>query len=123
MDSTNIALTFIHDNPETALSAVLNVAVHDILHTEHPFSAGAETSCGALQELLHTSEQLSSSLNVYLSGPVSNTRLVSLLKQHSDLVNSLHNVKMIFTIFLFISSQWYSQGGKSTKPSKRCEKG
>ncbi|KAJ4468289.1 hypothetical protein J3R30DRAFT_1695143 [Lentinula aciculospora] len=78
--------------PETLLSTIQNFKVYDGLpsNVTHPFAASAETSCGILQDIIQASDQLANSLNQYLQADLTNTKLVSLLRQQASLSRSLH---------------------------------
>ncbi|KIK68860.1 hypothetical protein GYMLUDRAFT_255495 [Collybiopsis luxurians FD-317 M1] len=78
--------------PETVLSTIQNFPVYEGLSSNvtHPFAESAETSCGVLQDIIQASDQLVNSLNQYLAADLTNTKLVSLLRQQASLSRSLH---------------------------------
>ncbi|KAJ6603126.1 hypothetical protein B0H10DRAFT_648335 [Mycena sp. CBHHK59/15] len=78
-------------SPPTLLSTVQKFKAQALpSHAVHPFSKSAESSCTVLQDLIQSTAQLSSSLDVYLAMPLSNPKLVSLLRQQSALSHTLH---------------------------------
>ncbi|KAF9059782.1 hypothetical protein BDP27DRAFT_1340716 [Rhodocollybia butyracea] len=76
--------------PETLLSTIQNFQVYEGLSSSHPFDSSAEKSCGVLQDIVQATDQLVNSLNQYLSADLTNTKLVSLLRQQATLSRSLH---------------------------------
>ena len=89
------------DPPATLLALVQKFRSLEGLgnRVDHPFASSFETSTAVLQELLHDSHQLSHSLAVHSSAPVSNPKLVSILRQHGTLLQSSHVVSSFF-VFL-----------------------
>ncbi|RDB24907.1 hypothetical protein Hypma_008046 [Hypsizygus marmoreus] len=77
---------------ETLLSTTQPFRRHNVLpaNVSHPFVSSAEESCARLQELINTADQLANSLSLYLAIPVSNPKLVSLLRQHSSILHKAH---------------------------------
>ncbi|KAJ7590744.1 hypothetical protein C8J56DRAFT_541069 [Mycena floridula] len=59
-------------------------------HVTHLFASSAEDVCALLEEIIHTTDQVSNSLNEYLAMPLSNPKLVSIMRQHSGLLRTLH---------------------------------
>ena len=80
---------------EILLSATQSLQKHGTLPLDvvHPFASSAEESCTALHELISATDQLANSLNLYSSRTVSNPKLVSLLRQHSSIANTLYQVR------------------------------
>ena len=59
----------------------------------HPFASTAPDSCVLLQDLINTSDQISRSLGICDSSiPWTNTKVVSLLRQHSSIEFSAFSV-------------------------------
>ncbi|KAF8891714.1 hypothetical protein BD779DRAFT_1437561 [Infundibulicybe gibba] len=50
----------------------------------HPFATSIEESCNTLQNLIHATSQVSDSLSTYLTTPLSDPKLISLLHQKSQ---------------------------------------
>ncbi|KAJ7668419.1 hypothetical protein DFH06DRAFT_1181631 [Mycena polygramma] len=78
-------------SPPTLLSTVQRFKA-SALPTDgaHPFSPSAEASCTLLANLIQTAGQLSSSLDSYLAMPLTNPKLVSLLRQQASISQTLH---------------------------------
>ncbi|KAF8971056.1 hypothetical protein BDZ97DRAFT_1787474 [Flammula alnicola] len=71
---------------QTLLSSLEIFQKHDVFpqHAVHPFATAAPESCGLLQDLINTTEQLSHSLQTYESSTQwTNPKLVSLMRQHT----------------------------------------
>lgn len=87
---------------QTLLSSIqtlrAKINVDDALpaRAAHQFSASSQDSCALLQDLIQTTHELSHSLNTYMSTPISNPKLVSLLRQQSSISSSLHAVRISF---------------------------
>ncbi|KAJ7209620.1 hypothetical protein GGX14DRAFT_452261 [Mycena pura] len=78
-------------SPPTLLSTVQSFKTHAFPpNGNHAFSPPAEETCAALTSLIQTSEQLSTSLDSYQTMPLSNPKLVSLLRQQASISQSLH---------------------------------
>ncbi|KAJ7124939.1 hypothetical protein C8R44DRAFT_668822 [Mycena epipterygia] len=78
-------------SPPTLLSTVQTFKAHALpTNAAHPFSTSAEKSCTMLATLIQTAGQLSSSLDSYLAMPLTNPKLVSLLRQQASISQTLH---------------------------------
>ncbi|KAK7057414.1 hypothetical protein R3P38DRAFT_3252526 [Favolaschia claudopus] len=78
-------------SPQTLLSTVQRFKAHALPTSDaHPFSPSAEASCTMLANLIQTAGQLSSSLDSYLTVPLTNPKLVSLLRQQASISQTLH---------------------------------
>ncbi|KAJ7497097.1 hypothetical protein FB451DRAFT_1210047 [Mycena latifolia] len=78
-------------SPPTLLSTVHGFKAHTLpTNAAHPFSPSAEAACTMLATLIQTTGQVSSSLDSYLSMPLTNPKLVSLLRQQASISQSLH---------------------------------
>ncbi|KAF7362076.1 hypothetical protein MVEN_00553200 [Mycena venus] len=79
------------NSPPTLLSTVQRFKAHALPTSgAHPFSPSAEASCTMLANLIQTAGQLSSSLDSYLAMPLTNPKLVSLLRQQASISQTLH---------------------------------
>ncbi|KAJ7287378.1 hypothetical protein C8J57DRAFT_1430963 [Mycena rebaudengoi] len=78
--------------PPTLLSTVQKFKVQALPSdgSLHPFSPSAEASCTLLQDLIQTTAQLTSSLDSYSTMPLSNPKLVNMLRQQASMSNTLH---------------------------------
>ncbi|KAJ6558539.1 hypothetical protein DFH09DRAFT_1037086 [Mycena vulgaris] len=77
--------------PPTLLSTVQGSKAHTLpTNGAHPFSPSAEASCTMLATLIQTTRQLSNSLDSYLAMPLTNPKLVSLLRQQASISHTLH---------------------------------
>ncbi|KAF7375971.1 hypothetical protein MSAN_00011700 [Mycena sanguinolenta] len=75
----------------TLLSALQRFKSHALPTSgAHPFSPSAEESCTMLVNLIQTAGQLSSSLDSYLAMPLTNQKLISLLRQQASISQMLH---------------------------------
>ncbi|KAJ7690619.1 hypothetical protein B0H17DRAFT_935787 [Mycena rosella] len=78
-------------SPSTLLSTLQGFKAHALpTDAAHPFSPSAEASCTMLATLIQTAGQLSSSLDSYLAMPLTNPKLVSLLRQQASISQTLH---------------------------------
>ncbi|KAJ7755727.1 hypothetical protein DFH07DRAFT_743050 [Mycena maculata] len=78
-------------SPPTLLSTIQRFKTNELpTHAAHPFSPSAEASCTMLANLIQTTGQLSSSLDSYLAMPLTNPKLVSLLRQQASISQTLH---------------------------------
>jgi hypothetical protein len=108
------------DTPSTLSSVVQKFQSLEKLpsHVHHPFATDSGESSVLLQDLVHASDQLSHSLNIYLSTQISNPKLVSILRQHGAISQSLHTV--IFSLRLKATPHpdinTCSQNERSIKP-------
>lgn len=59
----------------------------------HPFASGSEDSCAYLKQLVQAADQITHSLNGYLTLPWSQPKLISLLRQQSSLTSTIRTVK------------------------------
>src|SRR5882762_7505129 len=78
----------------TLLSTIQQFTAHDVLQssTTHPFAASSEDSISTLRDMIHATNQLSHSLNLYSSISLANPKLVSILRQQTAISNSLYLV-------------------------------
>jgi hypothetical protein len=113
-----VELVFVQMLPQTLLSTIQRYQRHNLLplNVTHPFASSAEESYAVLQDLTHTADQLVNSLNIYASTPLSNPKLVSLLRQHSSIAHTSHQVRLLFVnaFFLFIYLR-HRQADQSTQ--------
>jgi len=66
----------------------------------HPFASNAPKTCNLLQDLINTSEQISTSLRLYeASAQWTNPKLVSLLRQHATIEHTAYTVSRLFIGF------------------------
>ncbi|KAG6811992.1 hypothetical protein H0H92_004957 [Tricholoma furcatifolium] len=77
--------------PPTLFSNIQKFERHDQfpLQPSHPFATSAEQSCSQLQDLIDAADQLAHSLNAYSTASFSNPKLLSLLRQHLKVDESL----------------------------------
>ena len=108
--------------PPTLQSALHPFTASDALPSEptHPFS-NAEKPWSTLNDIFAATSRISESLNAYLSFPLENTKLTSLLRQHTTASHSLNLVR----IFLSTSLHPHSltivrQNTMLARPSKLC---
>lgn len=87
--------------PPTLQSTLHPFTAPDALPSEptHPFSS-AEKPWSRLNDIFTATSRISESLNAYLSFPLENTKLASLLRQHTAASHSLHLVRMFLLNFL-----------------------
>ncbi|KAF8626820.1 hypothetical protein AX15_004654 [Amanita polypyramis BW_CC] len=78
--------------PDTLFSKVQIFDNHDAFppNVTHPFSSGAEDTCALLQDLIHATHQVSTSINAHAPISPSNQKLVSALRQYSAIAHTLH---------------------------------
>ncbi|KAK2467821.1 hypothetical protein APHAL10511_000116 [Amanita phalloides] len=78
--------------PDTLISKIQEFDNHDVFSPDitHPFSTGVEETSTLLQNLIHTTHQISTSINAYASTSFSNQKLVSALRQYSIIAQTLH---------------------------------
>ena len=89
------------------LSTIQRYQRHNLLplNVTHPFASSAEASYALLQDLTLTADQLVNSLNIYAAPLLSNPKLVSLLRQHSSIIYTSHQVRptvsySVYAIFI-----------------------
>jgi hypothetical protein len=58
----------------------------------HPFASKGNASCGILKDLIDATNHLSNSLSVYSSVDWTNEKLISLLRQNSNISQQLYTV-------------------------------
>ena len=78
----------------TILSVVQEFGSHDAFPSQsmHPFSAEPASSIAMLRELGNMTAQISSSLSALSTLPMANTKLFSLLKQHTTIAHTVNDV-------------------------------
>ena len=87
--------------PPTLQSVLHPFTASDALPPEptHPFS-NAEKPWSTLNDIFAATSRISESLNAYLPFPLENTKLTSLLRQHTTASRSLNIVRTFLFIFL-----------------------
>lgn len=83
-------------SPQKTLSSALEEIQtnHNISpQKNHPFASGSEDSCAYLKQLVQAADQITHSLNGYLTLPWSQPKLISLLRQQSSLTSTIRTVK------------------------------
>jgi len=82
------------DPAATLLSTIQQFTAHDVLQFPpiHPFAASSENSTGILQDMIQATAQVSHSLNLHSSIPLTNPKLVSILRQQAAISHTLHLV-------------------------------
>jgi hypothetical protein len=85
--------------PPTLQSTLHPFTASDALPSEptHPFS-NAEKPWSTLNDIFAATSRISESLNAYLSFPLENTKLTSLLRQHTTASHYLNIVRTFVTI-------------------------
>jgi hypothetical protein len=78
----------------TLLSTIQPFTAHHVLQSPaiHPFAASSEDSSGILHDMIQATNQLSHSLNLLSSVPLTNPKLVSNLRQQIAISHNLHLV-------------------------------
>lgn len=105
----------------TLLSTVQRFKSHDFLqkNANHPFAASFENSAAQLQNLIQATDQLSHSLNLHSSIPLSNPKLISILRQEAAISHTVHLVRSTrLKSQLFLAKISASQTKASDKQSK-----
>ena len=108
--------------PPTLQSALHPFTASDALPSEptHPFS-NAEKPWSTLNDIFAATSRISESLNAYLSFPLENTKLTSLLRQHTAASHSLNIVRTSLSIFLNAHSLTIVRQNKMlARPSRLC---
>ena len=87
--------------PETILSAVHGVttALSTYIPELHPFAESHDNESAVLphlKDILSTTSLISIALSSHSSLPVSDPKLVSLMRQHAALTHELNTVSLIF---------------------------
>lgn len=84
---------------ETLLSLVQKFTAHDVLQADpepqnlHQFASGSsEPPAAILRDILEASTVLTNSLTAYLGLPITDPKLVSILRQYGALSHGLHTV-------------------------------
>jgi len=67
----------------------------------HSFASGSEDSCAYLKQLAQATDQITHSLNGYLTSPWSQPKLISLLRQQSSLTSTIRIVKHLVILDSF----------------------
>ena len=78
----------------TLLSKIQPFTAFDVLQSPatHPFATSSEDSTVILHDLIQATTQLSHSLDLHSSIPLTNPKLVSILRQQSAISHTLHLV-------------------------------
>ncbi|KAF9445919.1 hypothetical protein P691DRAFT_777244 [Macrolepiota fuliginosa MF-IS2] len=79
---------------QKTLSSVLeDIQAHNDIPSEknHPFASGSEDSYAFLQQIAQAADQVSNSLNAYISLPWAQPKLISLLRQQSNLTGTMRS--------------------------------
>ena len=110
--------------PPTLQSTLHPFTASDALPSEptHPFS-NAEKPWSTLNDIFTATSRISESLNAYLSFPLENTKLTSLLRQHTSASHSLNFVRTFAPIFLdALPLIVVRQNKMLARPSRLCER-
>ena len=108
--------------PPTLQSTLHPFTASDALPSEptHPFS-NAEKPWSTLNDIFAATSRISESLNAYLAFPLENTKLTSLLRQHTTASHSLNLVRTLLSISLHPHSLTIvRQNTMLARPSKLC---
>ena len=107
---------------QTLLSTIQRYQRHNLLppNVTHPFASSAEESYALLQDLTHTTDQLVNSLNIFASAPLSNPKLVSLLRQYSSIAHTSHQVRLLFSKTFLLYLLESSTGRPEHAGNRRC---
>ena len=111
--------------PPTLQSALHPFTASDALPSEptHPFS-NAEKPWSTLNDIFAATSRISESLNAYLSFPLENTKLTSLLRQHTAASHSLNLVRtFLFPRCAFSHHCQAEQNARETVQALRTEIG
>jgi len=72
---------------------------HDVSPQKtHSFTSRSEDSCAHLKQLAQAADQITHSLNGYLTLPWSQPKLISLLRQQSSLTSTIRIVKHLIIL-------------------------
>ncbi len=80
------------------LSSVQNLATQEGLSptsTVHPFSESPEETLTSLRGIVNATNQISHSLNTHLSLTMSDSKVLSLFRQYTTIINNVHVVRFI----------------------------
>jgi len=107
---------------KTLFSALEDIRTnHDVSPQKtHSFASGSEDSCAHLKQLAQAADQITHSLNGYLTLPWSQPKLISLLRQQSSLTSTIRTVRHLvilnsFAAHLTRDSQKTGQENLSTR--------
>ncbi|OSC96619.1 hypothetical protein PYCCODRAFT_1420848 [Trametes coccinea BRFM310] len=77
--------------PATVISAFQQFAAQDAISSNslHPFASSPDDNMAVLKKLIETANQAALSLNAHLSMPLSNPKLLSLYRQHTNISYSV----------------------------------
>lgn len=90
----------VSQNPSTLLSTIQKIQSSEArLHASHPFASSSDASITLLHDMLDTMNLLTHSLNIYMSIPISNPKLVSLLRQHATISHNIYVVRPFLLSF------------------------
>ena len=83
--------------PDTLISKIQTFDNHESFSPDitHPFASGVEETSDLLQNLVHATHQISTSINAYAPTSFSNQKLISALRQYSVKAHTLHTVRLI----------------------------
>jgi hypothetical protein len=83
--------------PDTLISKIQTFNNHETFSPDvtHPFASGVEETNALLQNLIHATHQISTSISAYAPTPFSNQKLISALRQYSVIAHALHTVRLI----------------------------
>lgn len=78
----------------TLLTKIQEFTAQDVLQNPalHPFAASSEDATTTLHEIIQATDQLAHSLSSYSSLPLSNPKLVSIMRQQAAISHALHLV-------------------------------
>lgn len=78
----------------TLLSTIQRFTAHDVLQSPaiHPFATSSEDLTTILHDMIQATDQLSHSLDLHSSIPLTNPKLVSILRQQAAISHTLHLV-------------------------------
>lgn len=97
-------------------SALQNIQAGIPVSNNHPFAAGSEDSYAYLEQVTQAADQIINSLDSYLSIPWSQPKLVSSLRQQSNLTSTLHSVRLLLVpVFILSFTYQLIQAEKRTK--------
>jgi len=127
LSSSRSRLTIKMSSSDASLPPTLQSTLHPFTATDalpseptHPFS-NTEKPWSTLNDIFAATSRISESLNAYLSFPLENTKLTSLLRQHTTASHSLNLVRTFALIFLSAHSLTVVRQNKMlVRPSRLC---
>ncbi|KXN90176.1 hypothetical protein AN958_04666 [Leucoagaricus sp. SymC.cos] len=89
--SYRAAMQQTNTSPKTLSSVLEDIQANNDVppHKNHPFASGSEDSYAYLQQISQAADQITNSLNSYLSFPWAQPKLTSLLRQQSNLTSTI----------------------------------